>query len=57
MVAPAITLASGVAAFAVANEYDFPPGQVAIVFLCALLAVARIGRRSILALSAWRGPR
>jgi len=42
LVAPAVALATTVAAFVLANYYDFPPGQMAvsllaIVYLCAAL--------------------
>jgi ABC-type Mn2+/Zn2+ transport system permease subunit len=54
--APAIALASGVVAFALANEYDYPPGQVAIALLCSLLALARVARRAVIPLFARRLP-
>ena len=38
--APCVSLATGVAAFVLANHYDFPPGQFAAACLCALLAGA-----------------
>ncbi len=57
IVAPAVALASGVLAFALANEYDYPPGQVAVGLLCTLLAVARIGRRAVLPFLAPRLPK
>jgi len=46
IVAPIVALASGIVAFAVANGYDYPPGQVAVALLCGLFAVARLGRRA-----------
>lgn len=39
-IAPCTSLATGVIAFALANHYDFPPGQTAAACLCALLAAA-----------------
>ena len=42
--APCISLGSGVIAFVLANDYDFPPGQTAAACLCALLASAWVLR-------------
>ena len=42
--APCVSLATGVAAFVLANHYDFPPGQFAAACLCALLAGAWLWR-------------
>jgi ABC-type Mn2+/Zn2+ transport system permease subunit len=39
-VAPAIGLANALAAFVLANYYDYPPGQLATAMLAALLVVA-----------------
>jgi ABC-type Mn2+/Zn2+ transport system permease subunit len=38
--APCTAFATGVLAFALANHYDFPPGQAAAACLCLLLACA-----------------
>lgn len=40
VLAPCVSLASGVAAFVLANEYDYPPGQMAAACLAGLLAGA-----------------
>jgi len=53
-VAPVIALGSCIAAFAVANEYDYPPGQVAVALLCVVLVLARFGRRAVVPLLARR---
>jgi ABC-type Mn2+/Zn2+ transport system permease subunit len=39
-VAPVVGLASAVAAFVVANEYDYPPGQMTVAVLSAVVVVA-----------------
>ena len=40
VLAPCVSLASGGAAFVLANEYDYPPGQMAAACLAGLLAGA-----------------
>jgi zinc transport system permease protein len=51
-VAPVVSFGSGVAAFVLADYYDFPPGQMATASLCVLLLLAwachsvRTGRSS-----------
>ena len=42
--APCISLGTGVIAFVLANDYDFPPGQTAAACLCVLLAAAWVLR-------------
>jgi ABC-type Mn2+/Zn2+ transport system permease subunit len=45
VVAPAAALATAAAGFVLANHYDFPPGQMTVALLCALLALGwGIGR-------------
>jgi ABC-type Mn2+/Zn2+ transport system permease subunit len=41
VVAPLIALGTGAAGFVLANYYDYPPGQMVVALLCALLAVSR----------------
>lgn len=43
-VSPAITLATGIVAFILANHYDYPPGQTATAGLCLLLLLAWAAR-------------
>lgn len=44
VVAPAAAVAATAAAFVVANDYDLPPGQVAVALLCAMQLAAWAGR-------------
>ena len=50
VVAPVAALVSAAAGFVLANHYDFPPGQMTVALLCALLAlgwgIARARRAS-----------
>jgi ABC-type Mn2+/Zn2+ transport system permease subunit len=39
VVAPAAAVATAAAGFVLANHYDFPPGQMTVALLCALLAL------------------
>ena len=45
LVAPAVSLGTGVVAFVLANEYDYPPGQMAAACLSLLVVVAWLFRR------------
>ena len=45
VVSPIVALAASAAAFVLANYYDYPPGQVAVALLAALLAPLWITRR------------
>lgn len=37
LVAPGVALAAGVAGFVLANQYDYPPGQMTVALLCLAL--------------------
>lgn len=52
VVAPAVGVVVALAAFAVANFYDFPPAHVAVLLLAASTALSWIPRRLLLARSA-----
>jgi ABC-type Mn2+/Zn2+ transport system permease subunit len=41
IVAPLVAIGTGALGFVLAHHYDFPPAQMTIALLCALLAVAR----------------
>jgi ABC-type Mn2+/Zn2+ transport system permease subunit len=45
LVAPAVSLGMGVIAFMLANEYDYPPGQMAAACLSVLVVFAWLFRR------------
>jgi zinc/manganese transport system permease protein len=45
VVAPLVSLLSGVLGFMMANHYDFPPAQMAVALLCLFLCLAWILRR------------
>jgi ABC-type Mn2+/Zn2+ transport system permease subunit len=44
LVAPAVSLASGVIGFGLANHYDYPPAQLTVALLAFLLALAWLAR-------------
>ena len=46
VVSPAVSLGTGVIAFVLANEYDYPPGQMAAAVLSLLVVVAWLFRRT-----------
>jgi ABC-type Mn2+/Zn2+ transport system permease subunit len=45
-VAPVAGVLSSVAAFVIANEYDYPPGQMTVAILSAVVVLAWIVRRA-----------
>jgi ABC-type Mn2+/Zn2+ transport system permease subunit len=45
VVAPAVGLGGAVAGFVLANHWDFPPAQMTVALLCALLAATALVRR------------
>jgi ABC-type Mn2+/Zn2+ transport system permease subunit len=47
VVAPVVALAAGVGGFVLANEYDFPPGQMSVAILAGLLPLAPLVQRAI----------
>lgn len=44
VVAPLVAVAAGVVAFVLANEYDYPPGQIAVALLSVMLLLAWVAR-------------
>ncbi|MGI8784127.1 MAG: metal ABC transporter permease [Acidobacteriota bacterium] len=47
VVAPVVALTAAVAGFVLANEYDFPPGQMSVSLLAGLLPLAWLIRASV----------
>jgi zinc transport system permease protein len=45
-VAPVVGVSTAVAAFILANEYDYPPGQMTVALLSGVVVVARMGRET-----------
>lgn len=45
VVAPAVGFGATVVAFVVAHHWDFPPGQMSVALLCALVVASRLWRR------------
>ena len=41
---PAVAVGTGVVGFLLANQYDYPPGQLTVVLFCLVLVVAWILR-------------
>jgi ABC-type Mn2+/Zn2+ transport system permease subunit len=48
--APLVAVASAVAAFVLANHHDYPPAQLTVVLLCALLGLGRAVRAAVAAI-------
>jgi ABC-type Mn2+/Zn2+ transport system permease subunit len=42
VVAPLVGLATAAVGFVLANYYDYPPAQMTVALLCALLAASRL---------------
>jgi ABC-type Mn2+/Zn2+ transport system permease subunit len=47
VVAPLIALGTGLCGFVLANYYDYPPAQMTVALLCALLALSRLRWRLV----------
>ncbi len=45
LVAPIVAVGTGIVGFLMANQYDYPPGQMIVALFCLELAVAWISRR------------
>jgi hypothetical protein len=45
VVTPVVALLGTVAGFVVANHWDYPPAQMSVALLCALLAASAVARR------------
>jgi ABC-type Mn2+/Zn2+ transport system permease subunit len=44
-VAPIVAVITGIVGFAIANHYDYPPGQMTVALLSLLLTAAWLLRR------------
>jgi ABC-type Mn2+/Zn2+ transport system permease subunit len=44
-ISPIVAVGAGVVGFILANQYDYPPGQLTVALLCFLLMIAWFLRR------------